>query len=165
MSTEGAVGFVQSNNMTIIYNGYDSYPESLGNSILDFIRRWGIDRVEDMVSNFVYVNDGSEGTGFYDFDSYFQDERGRASRVVHVHKELPIQNDINFVYNSLFCEWLYLVDLDEGNLEVYRGFNKDKPNGRFHDVPPSENGYRAVTLVMTIPLNNLPPKFYNEEFK
>lgn len=164
MSTEGAVGFVQSNNTTIIYNGYDSYPESLGCDVLDFIRRWGIDKVEDMVANFVYTNDSSEGTNFYDFEDYFLDDRGRASRVINIHKELLVQNDINFVHDSLFCEWLYLVDLDEGNIEVYKGFNQDKPVGRFSEVPRSESGYCAVTLVKTIPLDNLPPKFYNDEF-
>lgn len=30
-----------------------------------------------------------------------------------------------FAADSLFCEWAYVVDLDKGNVEVYKGFNQE----------------------------------------
>lgn len=157
MSTDGAVGFVQNGHTTIIFNSMDSYPSGLGNSVLDFIRRWDIDKISIMVSNFVYVNDGSEGKSFYEFDDYFEGDI--------TNKKLLVYSDVNFIYTSLYCEWLYLIDFDEGNLEIFKGFNDKEPKGRFKNVPPSENGYYAVTLVRTIPLNHLPPTFNNKEFQ
>ena len=165
MSTEGAVGFVQCDNATIIYNGCDSYPDGLGNDVLDFIRRWGLDKIEEMVSNFVYVNGNSEGADFYSLEDYFLNEDGKTNYIVDIHKKLSVCNDINFIFDSLFCEWLYLLDLDSENLEVFKGLNEDIPMGRFSCIPPSESGYRAVSLVKTIPFNNLPPKFHNGEFE
>lgn len=165
MSTDGAVGFIQNDNMTIIYNGMDSYPEGLGCDILDFIRRWGLDRIEEMVSNFVYVSEESDGKSFYELGDYFLNEEGKTDYIIDIHKKMPVYSEICFVFNSLYCEWLYLVDLDEGNLEIYKGFSKEKPVGRFSETPPCEDGYRAVTLVRTIPLNNLPPVFSNKEFQ
>jgi len=165
MATAGAVGFVQCDKATVIYNGYDSYPDGLGNDVLDFIRRWGLDKIEEMVSNFVYVGDCSEGADFYSLEDYFLNEEGRASYIVDIHKKLPVHNDINFIFDSLFCEWLYLLDLDDENLEIFKGPNEDIPIGRFSCVPISESGYRAVSLVKTISMDNLPPRFYNGEFK
>jgi hypothetical protein len=33
----------------------------------------------------------------------------------------------SFIKDSLFCEWAYIINLDRGVLEVYRGFQTKKP--------------------------------------
>ncbi len=55
-----------------------------------------------------------------------------------------------FLADSLFCEWAYVVNLDERTFEVYEGFNKD-PNGdgRYasrSDCPPGAEQVLGVTL-------------------
>ena len=160
MSTSGAVGFVLNGNITILFNNMDSQPSCLGEDVLDFVRRWGINRIAYMVSNFIYTDDDLGGDNFYALDDYLMENKKKDA----ANKGLSVHNDINFVHNSLFCEWLYLIDLDGGNLEVFKGFNEEKPKGRFSEVPPRESGYNAVTLVRTIPLNDLPPRFVNKEF-
>ena len=35
-------------------------------------------------------------------------------------------NSIDFVADSLFCEYAYVIDLDKEVLEVYKGFNTKK---------------------------------------
>ena len=74
---------------------------------------------------------------------------------IHLHRDLgykifdfvmrhsnipPLQNDINFAGCSLHCEWVYVVDLDKEQFEVYRGLNKESvpPGERFCDF----EGYR-----------------------
>lgn len=34
-------------------------------------------------------------------------------------------DDSEFLNDSLFCEWTYIINLDNEQFEVYRGFNKD----------------------------------------
>lgn len=65
-----------------------------------------------------------------------------------------------FLADSLFCEWAYLINLDDGVLEVYRGFNKDAgAPGRYAAKQEpgynAENGYHGVALVLTLPLGTV----------
>jgi hypothetical protein len=75
-----------------------------------------------------------------------------------------VQLDLEFVEDSLFCEWAYFIDLDEGVMEVYRGFVKGRPGkGRFADLEPSQDKHKPVseryfpvTLAATFKLSDLP---------
>ena len=66
--------------------------------------------------------------------------------------------DLKFPYDSLFCEYLYLLDLDKNVWEVYLGFNSRKlaKTARFYAPEPDQGGYYGVRLWETIPLNRLP---------
>ena len=73
--------------------------------------------------------------------------------------------------DSIWCEWAYVIDLDKGTFEVYKGFNK-QPLGkeqRFRylqdlnlhmdkkdDGTLYHNGYYPVRHLVTFKLNNLP---------
>lgn len=48
----------------------------------------------------------------------------------HYHKGIEHMIDSQeFLADSLFCEWAYIMNLDDQQFEVYRGFNKN-PNAR-----------------------------------
>jgi hypothetical protein len=79
-----------------------------------------------------------------------------------------ISNNQGFLLDSLFCEYAYIVNLDDMMLEFYRGFNTDpKAAGRYasQQVPPCKDRgegtfepseYYGVVLIDTIPLADLP---------
>jgi hypothetical protein len=66
-------------------------------------------------------------------------------------------DEYSFGYNSLFCEWAYLVNMDNETLEIYRGFNKDKLNedDRFYRDEPDRSGYYGVRLCKTYKFTDL----------
>lgn len=71
---------------------------------------------------------------------------------------LPVRGNIDFAGDSLFCEYAYVIDLDKGTLEAYRGLNKEVlgDDERFKDAPLSDNGYQPVRLWHSWMLSALP---------
>ncbi len=146
MSTSGAVGFIKNGNLITLYNGWDSYPSGLGNDVLNFIRGRGIKEIENMINNFSIIDASTNESFFYSIDKLYNGSNDK----------LMIEDATTFLYDSLFCEWAYIINLDTQELEIYRGGNKEKPLGRFKEIPMADSGYYAVTFVKSLPLDDLP---------
>jgi hypothetical protein len=70
----------------------------------------------------------------------------------------------NFLKNSLFCEWGYVINLDTNQLEVYRGFQK-KPNDNRYVVSKPDDGYYNCALAHTFDIEFLQGIKTNERMK
>jgi hypothetical protein len=78
------------------------------------------------------------------------------------------QLDLEFVADSLFCEWAYVIDLDKKVFEVYAGFNEKplKPKDRFFNLQKEGDKYFPVKLVKKYKLDELPtPKNFVKEIE
>jgi len=81
---------------------------------------------------------------------------------IHPKYTIPYMIDSHdFMANSLFCEWAYIVNFDTNSLEIYEGFNRNKnAAGRYADkqlqrtYEPKEEFY-GVTLTGEIPFEAL----------
>ena len=71
----------------------------------------------------------------------------------------------SFLKESLFCEWAYFINFDEGTLDIYKGFQTSKPENGYYgpdnfDDEEIENlkdeKYYPCDLVASYPLNALP---------
>lgn len=77
---------------------------------------------------------------------------------------LALRNALDFAADSLFCEWAWLIDMDAGTFEGYKGFNTTPltEEDRFYFLrDQEENGYNGVKLAAKWSLNELPT---NEDF-
>ena len=66
----------------------------------------------------------------------------------------------DFIHNSLFCEYAYIINLDENVLEFYTGFNKTpqpKEENRYSnkDDKPDDSGYVTCKLVLKITFEDI----------
>jgi hypothetical protein len=62
-------------------------------------------------------------------------------------KVIWLHNDTDFVADSLFCEWAYVIDLDKGTFEIYKGFNHNplEETERFFPLTEKNKTFRDKT--------------------
>lgn len=164
------------------YGQWDGYPERAGKAILNFARtladksrmtdftnrvraaRWFSEdelRIIDKT-----IEDRSIPYSVW-MDAYPQLDRSLGSEVLDlIMKQEPgikLYNDLNFAAESLFCEWAWVIDLDAGTFEGYKGFNTEReltPKDRFYSLRDKEDeksgGYHGVILAAKWQLDDLP---------
>lgn len=178
---------VQSNNGYKIaqYGQWDGYPSGQGVEVLSFLKNADLTKFKiilDFVNFYTqedleliyeeHTDDGMIACGGK-HEQYWNKHlqhisRNAGSRIlpmVYQGGVRKLKNSISFAGSSLWCEYAYVIDLDKGVFEVYKGFNKEViTDGRFVSGDPeldSTDGYEPVKLVRTYKLNNLPTE---EEF-
>jgi hypothetical protein len=155
VKTRGVWGFRKRGKFLTIYNHYDSEPTALGLRVVKLVRKLSNAEISRYVDGVITVESAdipyssvkhllSMGTRRF-IDSRLKTTRASAEecKLYDVFKYLSptevVEHDVNvfkdstnFLYDGVFCEWGYLINLDDDTLEVYKGFNKD-PNeaGRF----------------------------------
>ena len=72
-----------------------------------------------------------------------------------------LYNDVDFAKDSLFCEWVYCINLQTNKLECFKGFNKYKEREyeRFETTQEEideNNGYCSIELIKEYDLDSLP---------
>lgn len=142
MTTRGAVGFFVRGKEKVTYSESDSYPAKLGKEVLDFCLAYPVAAILDAASRVELVDTEEDGESFAGLDSYMSGAR----------RMLDCKD---FLLDSLFCEYAYIINLDTEKLEFYLGQNKSpRGAGRYgglKETPSAE--YYGVVLVREWPLN------------
>lgn len=185
MGTRGFIGFVDTDGReTIAYNHFDSYPSGIGVEVLEFARH-NVDtdnlaEVDRLAKNLKHVSDrvpptqadmlalepyanGRVSTGRpTDWYCLLRETQGNPVAILECGYA---EHDSNWPLDSLFCEWGYLVDLQNNTFEVYEGFQKTPPQyGRWAGKSPLPRyeydtvEYHAVERVAVFSLKDLPSK-------
>ena len=178
MGTRGIFGFRLNNEDKLTYNHFDSYPDGLGTDVVKFINRvknWNkirerVATLEDVsdrkptrrdvydLEKFTNLNVGQNSTK--DWYCLLRETQGNPRIILDVGK-FECAND--FIYDSLFCEYGYIINLDENTLEIYKGFQKAPHDcGRYSDRKPNQDGYYPCKLVATFKLCDIPMDWINK---
>jgi len=154
------------------YGQWDGHPESSGVTVLDFCRKRlrapkGQQHFRNQLSLCRFLTDKEQRA----LPSDWKDRHPQLSRdmgadilefVASAKDNVVLINTIDFAGDSVSCEWAYVIDLDKGTLEVFKGFNTDasKVAERFKSQPiePTRSGrqYYQVSAVAGFALGNLP---------
>lgn len=158
------------------YGQWDGYPSGQGMAVLTFLRSMEIDKMRTALDHVKFPTDEEakeiaakvDKDGNIDgvdwltiYPQFSRDVCAKILPLVYDNKEeiLLLKNSINFAADSLFCEWAYLVNLDNETLEVYKGFNKS-PLTEFDRFlfleDKAEDGYHPIKIVKAYPLSALP---------
>lgn len=188
MGTRGAMGVRIDGVDKIEYNHFDSYPEGLGKSVVETVRAilqdrtLGVEGLCTLARRLRAVDPSSEPTdddiealrGYANLDVSDKSLKDWYCLTYGLRRNLlaklrlgVVIDSHDFLSNSLFCEWAYVVNLDELTFEVYRGFQKQEHDkGRYAkmDRDPDEVArqrsrgfeYWPVALIATFPLLDIP---------
>lgn len=171
------------------YGQWDGYPECGGIEALTFARKLSDKEVkshfesnlrkcryitEDEIEE---INDKIYSGEIKDWQKEYPQlsrDTGRdiLDLVLQSDNGMLLQNEIDFAADSLFCEWAWVIDLDDNRFEAYRGFNT-KPlesNERFSFLNEKAKNiskeYYPIYEVAEWDLNDLPDKkTFLETFK
>lgn len=182
MGTRGIIGVHVDGVDKLTYNHFDSYPDGLGVSMLDQCRKLakhGWPKVKAQAKAIRLVSDDEKPTAediekFGQFmnlgvgeqspnDWYCVLREMQGNLLANFEAGVMIDSG-DFILDSLFCEWGYILNLDTMKLEVYRGFQSaPHGKGRFAKAhkPKDRRGddqYYPCALVAEFDLRKLPTK-------
>jgi hypothetical protein len=67
----------------------------------------------------------------------------------------------DFIKDSLFCEFGYIINLETNELEIYKGGQKAPQENRYQ-INTSETGYYNCALVKIFSLNDIPEDWLSQ---
>lgn len=184
MGTRGLTAVIYKGEVKVAqYGQWDHYPSGSGLTILEFLRKYKADKFkrrldctrffkpddEKKLDKFLKSIGSKDGwMNMEQAEKYKQAfpylTRDNGSKILEmIYKsegEVVLHESMDFVNDSLFCEWAYVIDYDKNTFEVYEGFNKRKlgKKQRFYSETVNEGGYYPVRCIKTYSLSDLPTK-------
>lgn len=146
MGTRGLWGFRKDGKDKLTYNHFDSYPDCLGHTIIEFLKKHTKKELEDIAKRIVLVDEDKlataeamvlckkycdTGVSTQQITDWYCLLRGAQGCPEAYADGLRFMiDDAEFIKNSLFCEYAYIINLDDNVLEYWVGFQKkpDKNN-------------------------------------
>lgn len=199
MGTRGAFGVIINEQEKIGYNQFDSYPDGRGVENLRWLRGAikNMDLLRKLAEDCLLVDEDKKptkaeikhlaastnlGVSEQSTDDWYCLTRGTHGSIGEMLSCGYILDSHTFPFDSLFCEWAYIVDLDRHKFDAYKGFQTELPKkGRWAGRPTAEEDevryarhleyaskvgrepwekpiseYKAVERVATYSLNRLP---------
>ncbi len=156
MSTRGSIGFRIDGQDKLTYNHYDSYPSWLGVSVLHQVqelvadpdkleelkekaRRIKLFRQDDRITPEIleitkpYHDLAVSKRSLGDPYCLFHGMQGDLKAMLDAGYILDASS---FILDSLFCEWAYILNLDDEAFEVFVGFQKKPTPGNRYGTSP-----------------------------
>ena len=163
MSTRGIYGIRKNGIDKCGYNHGDSYPDYLGKIMARFCSKHTTEQIGELFDRIVLVDqtekpnkaeqeklkaDGiefrrdGETLNWYSVMRKYQGELEKLNELKHPF----LADDIEFIKNSLHCEYGYIINLDTNKLEFWQGWqNKPQPGNRYGEAtlyPDEDERYR-----------------------
>lgn len=166
------------------YGQWDGYPTGVGYGIVDYLwEHFDPVKMAEGASKMTFIDDEKhhlkhgvkqKEAGWISgddegWDEYFKrfplmtrnTSGGEVFRIIQEgnkdERTASVWND-EFGFDSLFCEWAYVFDMERKVLEVYKGFQRTPPTkGRWaeREAPRQESdGYYPVELVLELELGD-----------
>lgn len=182
MGTRGVYGIRKNGQDKLTYNHWDSYPEHLGyqmavtcskasneelNKIFDNIKLVGADDkpTKKMIqtceqAGYINLNVGRHSMAdVYCLTHGAQGEPQKWLDDLKAGRTIYMIDDSGFLYNGLFCEFAYIINLDTNMLEFLVGFQDEPTEGNRYGCEPrpdhSGRNWYPCKCILEIPLDSI----------
>lgn len=171
MGTRGCYGFRKNGIDKFTYNHFDSYPDGLGRDILSFCKHTSLAEMNEIYDRIILVNENDEPTSeqIAECSYWFNGDVSNRTPEDWYCLLRNAQGDLNayktglkymidnhdFIQDSLFCEYAYIINLDTKKLEFWKGFqHKPDQNNRYGTNPRHEysDNYYPCKMIATYSL-------------
>ena len=176
MGTRGLWGFRYNGQDKLTYNHFDSYPSNLGKTLIDFVKKSSVEEMKNIFNYIKLVNEKivptenevkecirfktvDLGVGNQNYKDWYCLLRNSQGNPNYYRDGLKYMIDSSkFIKDSLFCEYTYIINLDNECLEFYNGFQKtydENPNNRYSKKDSDNDEYFPCKLLGEIPFMDL----------
>lgn len=170
MGTRGLYGFRMNGLDKTTYNHFDSYPDILGRDIVNFCSNYSADEMKEIFKKIILVSELDTPTNeqiveckqFANLSVYtkrlddwyclLRNSQGKLEPYTNGLRYM-IDNS-SFIKESLFCEYAYIINLDENVLEYWMGFQTAIDETNRYGTELIDN-YRPCKLMKTYDLNSI----------
>lgn len=187
MGTRGLFGLRKNNKDKTTYNHYDSYPSYLGEIMVEFIKNNSLKKMNELYDKLIMIDEEFKTSQFtkeqkekykefmkkQDFFSHTLDELNTCKDIsmycflyefqgkLEKYNEYP-EIDLmieysDFIKNSLFCEWAYIINLDTNKLEIWKGGQKKPQKNNRYGTKKWES-YYPCKLIKEIKIEDIKSK-------
>lgn len=165
MGTRGLYGIRKDGVDKVTYNHFDSYPEYLGMNMIKFCMNHNKDALTGLFNKIELVGDENpteeqkvncKRNGWFDDtvslqtdDNWYcllRDTQGNLECLMQADKAYMLDNS-DFIKDSLFCEYAYIINLDRSVLEVWVGCQKEPDPKNRYGTQQDEYGYYPCKLI------------------
>lgn len=170
MGTRGCYGFRKNGIDKITYNHWDSYPDCLGRTMVEFCKNTSIQEMNEIFDRLILVNESDKPTaeqyeeckqyvntwsigGWY---SLLRDAQGEPKAYKNGLRYMIDSHD--FIKDSLFCEYAYIINLDTNKLELWKGFRREPDIHNRYGMEKTD-GYYPCKMVASY---SLKPQFWDK---
>ena len=179
MGTRNLTVVIKDNEIKVAqYCQWDGYPDGQGAEIVEFLQeRYDAEEFAAQLDKYakfltqeqihdLWKNCGANDSGFVSIEvsnkfkerypSLHRDTGAEILDLIRIADDIvPLYNDAEFAKDGLFCEWTYVIDLDNEMLEVYGGYNGEEyPAGSLF----ATDILKANTCNGIWDINNIPSK-------
>lgn len=171
MGTRGCYGFRKNGADKLTYNHYDSYPDWLGTNMVKFCKETSVEEMHEIFDRLILVDRSSAPTKeqivecikFYDGsvsarkpeDWYCLLREAQGEPSVYKNGLRYMIDDNDFIEDSLFCEYAYIINLDTNCLEFWKGFQKDIDVNNRYGTKVQHGKYYPCKMMAEYPLENM----------
>ena len=161
------IGFRKNGADKLTYNHFDSYPDCLGRTMVEFCKATSIPELNEIFDKLILVNESAKPTAeqikeckqYYDGnvsrktveDWYCLLRNAQGDLDAYKNGLKYMIDNCGFIKDSLWCEYAYIINLDTEELEFWVG-DQDKPDLYNRYGVERDGNYYPCKMMASYPL-------------